>query len=74
MVYMVTYQQNTFRLQILCLKFDKFYIFKIFEPQNAVRIKLKILQKFTYFSINKILFQEILCFFLYNENKSISFI
>ena len=27
MVYMVTYQQNTFQLQILCLKFVKFYIF-----------------------------------------------
>ena len=29
MVYIVTYQQNTFQLQILCLKFVKFYIFKI---------------------------------------------
>ena len=27
MVYMVTYQQNTSQLQILCLKFVKFYIF-----------------------------------------------
>ena len=39
MVYMVTYQQNTFQLQILCLKFVKCYIFLNFEPQNAVRIK-----------------------------------
>ena len=39
MVYIVTYQQNTFQLQILCLKFVKFYIFNNFEPQNAVRIK-----------------------------------
>ena len=39
MVYIVTYQQNTFQLQILCLKFVKVYIFLNFEPQNAVRIK-----------------------------------
>ena len=29
MVYIVTYQQKTFQLQILCLKFVKFYILKI---------------------------------------------
>ena len=39
MVYIVTYQQKTFQLQILCLKFVKFYIKKNFEPQNVVRIK-----------------------------------
>ena len=39
MVYIVTYQQNTFQLQILCLKFVKLYIFLNFEPQNVVRTK-----------------------------------
>ena len=39
MVYIVTYKQKTFQLQILCLKFAKFYIKKFFEPQNVVRIK-----------------------------------
>ena len=39
MVYIVNNQQKTFQLQILCLKFVKFYIFKSFEPQNVVRIK-----------------------------------
>ena len=29
MVYIVTYQQKAFQLQISCLKFDKFYILKI---------------------------------------------
>ena len=42
MVYIVTDQQKTFQLQILCLKFVKFYILKNFEPQNVVRIKVKI--------------------------------
>ena len=31
MVYIVTYQQNTFQLKILCLKFVEFYIVENFE-------------------------------------------
>ena len=38
MVYIVTYQQKTFQLQILCLKFVKFYICH----ENQVKIPTKI--------------------------------
>ena len=72
MVYIVIYQQKTFQLQILCLKFVKFYILKNFEHQNVVRIKQKFQQKIYLFLHKQNFFENFSDFFLYNEDKSIS--
>ena len=54
MIYIITYQQKTFQLKILFLKFIKLFILLDFEYQNVARIKQ---QKFTLLSIKRILFQ-----------------
>ena len=57
----------------LSLKFVNFHTLKIFEPQNIVRIEKKIGKKLLICSPQKFCSKNFSDFFLYNEDKSISF-